>query len=214
MSVNNTIDANNDMTILVKQQLNIKLVIINNNNESLENLYDRNDVVNPIYRFKFTENFMDELMHFSKIHQYDNRKEFKEAWELWVNENNDIVKNEIVRLTKLNYVGDINNKMYKSARYYFRTKSIVKIPAVARKEYISLDNDILHAMDEHIENNRKQKDYSPKNGYISFCNDVKYIETINNSIKLLMKKGIAPSNDISAKIKKTYKNRYSMFIMR
>ena len=33
-----------------------------------------------IYRFKFTEQFMEELYKFSKIHQYDDRKDFKEAW--------------------------------------------------------------------------------------------------------------------------------------
>ena len=40
--------------------------------------------LNPIYRYKFTEHFMEELYEFSKIHQYDARKDFKEAWKIWI----------------------------------------------------------------------------------------------------------------------------------
>lgn len=34
---------------------------------------------NLIYRFKFTENFMKEKYNFSKIHEYEKRKDLKEA---------------------------------------------------------------------------------------------------------------------------------------
>jgi hypothetical protein len=51
-----------------------------------------------IYRYKFTEDFTNELFKFSKIHQYDHRKDFKEAWNVWFEENNEIVNDEIRRL--------------------------------------------------------------------------------------------------------------------
>lgn len=79
-----------------------------------------------IYRFKFTEEFMKDMWIFSKIHQYDHRKDFKEAWVLWLKDNEEIVSQEIVRLQDLRYEGDILDKMFKSARYYFRKKSTEK----------------------------------------------------------------------------------------
>jgi TctA family transporter len=42
---------------------------------------DSNNIVASIYRYKFTQEFMDELYKFSKIHQYDERADFKEAWK-------------------------------------------------------------------------------------------------------------------------------------
>jgi hypothetical protein len=79
-----------------------------------------------------TDEFMKELHNFSKIHQYDHRKDFKEAWNTWIEENNDIVTDEIRRLTEMGYDGDILDKMFKSARYYFRKKSTEKNEPQAR----------------------------------------------------------------------------------
>ena len=56
-----------------------------------------------IYRFKFTEDFMTELYNFSKIHQYDERKDFKEAWKLWTEDNADLITTESTRLNDLGY---------------------------------------------------------------------------------------------------------------
>ena len=57
-----------------------------NNMKSINN--DVNDDINKnIYRYKFTDDFTSELFKFSKIHQYDHRKDFKEAWEIWMEDN-------------------------------------------------------------------------------------------------------------------------------
>lgn len=75
-----------------------------------------------IYRYEFSKEFMDELYHFSKIHQYDDRHTYKEEWDKWINTNYELIKNEKLRLINLGYKGDIENKMFKSGRYYFRKK--------------------------------------------------------------------------------------------
>jgi hypothetical protein len=49
------------------------------------------EIYSQIYRFKFSKEFMEELHNFSKIHQYDERKDFKEAWKIWIEDNNDII---------------------------------------------------------------------------------------------------------------------------
>lgn len=167
-------------------------------------------VDHTIFRFKFTEEFMKELYQFSKIHQYDHRKDFKEAWLLWLDENMDLVRTEIERLFQLGYEGNVIDKMFKSARYYFRKKSTTKVVPKQRRQYISINHNVLEAMDEHIKKNRKDSDYQPKNGFITFCKDNEII--MKECIKTMMDNNIQDVELIENKLKKTYKNRYFMLI--
>ena len=160
---------------------------------------------NNIYRYNFDENVMDELSTFAKLHQYNERKEYKESWKLWLEENNDMVKKEEDRLKNLGYEGDALDKMYKAARYYFRKKPQVKNEPKQRRKYISMEQDIITLMDEHIYRNIVALDYTPSNGYSEFCK--MNIESIKIEIKRMLEIGIN-ADDISSKIKKTYKNRY------
>ena len=163
-----------------------------------------------IYRFKFTEQFMEELYKFSKIHQYDDRKDFKEAWKVWTEENEDIINEESVRLNNLGYPkeGDIIDKMFKSARYYFRKKSTEKKQPIQRRQYISVTRELLDAMDNHIEENMLKEDYQPKTGFVSFCKGNEKV--LKESLTKIFEQGIKDSELIQDKIKKTYKNRYFM----
>ena len=164
----------------------------------------------PIFRFKFTEEFMVDLYKFSKIHQYDHRKDFKEAWFNWVEENDDIIQEEIDRLDNLGYDGDILDKMFKSARYYFRKKSPIKAEPKTRRQYISVNHDLLDAMDAHIRSTIRSDGFQPKNGFVLFChaNDQLVKRTIVNIYKT-----VSPDfKMIQQKLKKTYKNRYFMLI--
>jgi hypothetical protein len=161
-----------------------------------------------IYRFKFTESFMEELYNFSKIHQYDDRKDFKEAWKIWTEENETIVDEEMRRLLNLGYEGDVLDKMFKSARYYFRKKSSEKKEPRQRRQYICVNRELLDAMDKHIEEHIYNADYQPKTGFIIFCKDNENI--LKETISKIYEQGIKESKIIEDKIKKTYKNRYFM----
>jgi len=162
-----------------------------------------------IYRFKFTEEFMSELYKFAKIHQYDHRKDFKEAWTKWTEENSDIIINETDRLIALGYKNEenIDDKMFKSARYYFRKKSPVKPEPKQRRQYISVDSDLLETMDRHIVVNRDSK---PESAFILFCKENEDI--LRQSIGQFLIKGVNDTQLIQAKIKKTYKNRYFLLV--
>ena len=155
-----------------------------------------------IYRYKFTQEIMDELHNFSKIHQYDDRTQFKEAWQLWTIEFDETIRVEIQRLSYNGYEGDILDKMFKSARYYFRKKSSVKPDVNERREYVSFQKDILILMDQHI-NLTKLK---PADGFTDFCNT--NMEALKKEIAYLVEHNIKDSKQIQAKFKKTYKNRY------
>jgi len=164
-----------------------------------------------IYRYKFTQEFMDELHKFSKIHQYDDRKSFKEAWDNWLEENDELVQDEMERLTNLNYEGDILDKMFKSARYYFKKKGTTKPEPKSRRQYLSVQKDLLDAMDEHILKNKSEPDYKPSDGFSDFCNT--HLDLLKEEVvRLVVEHNVNDVNVIKDKIKKTYKNRY--FILR
>jgi hypothetical protein len=161
-----------------------------------------------IYRFKFINEFIEDLYKFSKIHQYDSRQDFKEAWKIWTEENSDIIEEETSRLTRLGYDGDILDKMFKSARYYFRKKSTEKKEPKLRRQYINITRDVLNSMDAHININMSNEDYKPKTGFVSYCKDNELLLRV--TIKQMYDNGITDSQLIQDKIKKTYKNRYFM----
>ena len=163
---------------------------------------DLDDKFINIYRYKFTQEFMDILHNFSKIHQYDDRHVFKESWTNWIAEYEEQIKLEVERLSYNGYEGDILDKMFKSARYYFRKKSTIKSDAKERREYISLQKEILILMDTHI----KENELKPADGFIDFCN--KNVEGLKLEIAYLIKNNINDYKIIQDKLKKTYKNRY------
>ena len=182
-----------------------------------DNLSEYKDNIN-IYRYKFSENIISILNIFSKIHQYDDIKTFKEAWNLWIEDNNEVIENEIRRLNSINYEGDILDKMFKSARYYFRKKSNEKKEPIKRKSYIGSQKELLDLMDKHISSNIiSNKNFKPSSGFDSFCIDSDHIDILHNEINRLKldikNKDIDEvKNEIKNKIKKTYKNRYFMLI--
>jgi len=167
---------------------------------------EKSDIIPNIYRYKFTEDFMIELYKFSKIHQYDHRKDFKEAWNIWLEEEEELIESEIRRLTGLGYDGDILDKMFKSARYYFRKKSTEKKEPVERRTYISVRKELLDAMDYHIKSNITNPEYKPSEAFATFCRGA--LDLLKEEVGLLCKNGFNDTHEISDKFKKTYKNRY------
>lgn len=161
---------------------------------------------NTIYRFTFSGEFNNELFTFAKIHQYDDRKDFKNAWTTWIEENNANIENEIRRINQLGYEGDVLDKMFKSARYYFRKKPNQKKEVVERKEYICLNKQFLETIDDHVKTNMNK----PSDGFLDFCKT--NTDVLKEEIVELQQNGITNINDIKNKIKKTYKNRYFLIM--
>lgn len=176
----------------------------------VDSKFDENNLHVGIYRYKFENKFIEELFKFSKIHQYDHRSDFKEAWNIWMNENNEIIDGEVRRLTNLGYDGDIIDKMYKSARYYFRKKNTEKKEPTKRRVYVGTQKELLESMDEHIKTNISSKDIKPSDGFDDYCK--KNIDILKEEINLLCKAGYKDTNEIKLKIKKTYKNRYFLIV--
>ena len=179
--------------------------------KSRNNTFNSPSSIN-IYRYKFTQEFMNEIYQFAKIHQYDERKYFKEAWEVWMETQSELINSEVNRLTTLNYQGDIIDKMFKSARYYFRKKGTVKKEPIQRSSYVAINKDLLDAMDEHITKNMTKKEYKPSDGFVDFCNT--NVPLLKEEVARLFEEECVQKDAkiVEKKIKKTYKNRYFIII--
>lgn len=184
-----------------------------NNDQHTDTLDDerQNDTcfIKQIHRFKFSDNFMNILNQFSKLHQNDNRKDYKDAWKIWCEGNSDAIREECKRLNELGYDGNIQDKMYRSSRYYFRKKPTVKPEPRKRRKYISCEHDLLMAMDKHIADVYK-KQTTPADGYTLFCENNSKL--LKEEITKIIDTGMKDKEMITGKIKKTYKNRYFLYI--
>ena len=165
-----------------------------------------------IFRYKFSDVIMTELHNFAKLHEFDHRTDFKDAWKIWVEDNTDIINKEIIRLNEHGYPEskDVIDKMYKSARYYFRKKSVVKVDAKKRRNYIRLSKRILGVIDDHLNNNVNNADFKPCNAFLDFYD--KHTLIIEEEIEDLCSKGSLELKEIQNKMKKTYQNRYFVFV--
>ena len=175
------------------------------------------------FRYTFSQEFTEQMSYFAKIHQFDDIKAFKEAWKSWSEEDNHIaslINTEQKILMEQGYDGNIIDKMFKSARYYYRKKKeIPTSPPQERREYIGCSIKILEIMDVYIktkflENTIKTNDnkikttISPANAYNEFCNI--YKQSIVDELELLEQQPDCKldSKILNEKIKKTFKNRY------
>lgn len=161
------------------------------------------------YRFKLSEEVTDAVTRFSRKHAHDNRSDYKEAWREWCEEHLRLVTVETDRLRGLGYTGDICEKMYKAGRYYFRKKDFSETAQPQeRRNYVSMEHEVLSAMVSHIHTIMNNEDFTPANGYGNFCQT--NIELLREEVKRLCEAGQIDGQSLAAKIKKTYKNRYFM----
>jgi len=181
--------------------------------EEVDNIipHEKNNTIPKIntYRHNFSKGFTEVLFNFAKIHQFDGRENYNEAWKEWVDENDDIIRREIQLLNSNGFDGDCIKKMYKSARYYFRTKSSEKSKEKNRRKYVPVTCEFIESIDEHVINYTFKNNISPHDGFINYCENNK--ELLKNEILEFKEHGIVDPVEITSKFKKTYKNRYFIY---
>lgn len=165
------------------------------------------------YRFKFNDEITDIVNRFSKLHANEERNYYNHYWQLWLLENDDLIRREESRLIEAGYKGDINEKLYKSARYYHRKKTDKTDKTdktcsekLKRRNYVSVSSDFIEAIDSHIKNFVKPQELSPASGYDDFCKKNNIL--LSTEVITLQEENDFDKDYIFSKIKKTYKNRY------
>ena len=154
------------------------------------------------FRFEFSKAFIQELSRFSKVHQYDERHTYKKEWAAWKSDPEiaEIMEMEKRRLEENGYAGDIDDKMFKSGRYYFRKKTATPAAAAtpaeeelvaeddetpaatpttpatptaakSRKAYITMSKQCIKMMDAHITKHSTTPNFKPSSCYDNFYNE-------------------------------------------
>lgn len=173
--------------------------------------------IKKIYRFNFSNTIIENILNFSRLNMYIERKIFKEKWIEWKETNKEELEIEYKRLITLGYTGDFNNKLFKATRYYFKdkqsTSNTEKVPSKSdtKRKYIFLDYDIIKLMENHIKEIYSKKIYSkefkPSIGYNNFIllhkNSIdREIINLKNSDHL----SLDTRDKCLSKLKKSYKN--------
>lgn len=186
----------------------------------------------PVFRYKFSDMITVQLNNFAQIHKHESRQDFKDSWDSWIENNKEVIQLETNRLEQMGFQGNIEDKMYKSTRYYFCKKTNEKKQPQKRRKYVSISKELINAMDIHIEiclrhmnvdmnndvvdnlqkeNNNNPNEYivynyKPSTGFINFCETNYYL--VQNEKDRIYKESKMNNEDIELKLKKTYKNRY------
>ena len=180
------------------------------------------------YRFDFTDEIQSHLQNFAKIHRYDDRHAFKDAWTNWIKtpEIAELIGQEIDILETNGFKGDALDKMFKSVRYYYRKKlnkseqmtTLEPEPDQIYAGFSStflkmIDDEILQQINSHItiddqdpSDKTIQLSLQQAKAYQVFCQNYK-TQIYTEFVAMRNKYGTIPDN-ISAKMKKTYKNRF------
>ena len=191
-----------------------------------------NNNTHRVLRFEFSPAVIHSVTAFVGTHRYDDRKTYKEAWTAWLltKDTAALLDAEHARLNNLGYTGDVADKLFKSARYYFRGK--LQQPSQQpsqqqrrRQKYVTVNRTLLDAMDEHIERGIN----TPALGFADFCTahaedavlqtevaslfarySETYRETYRETNAINATSDTQIMQEILNKLKKTYKNRYFM----
>ena len=175
-------------------------------NVNIGNL-DQNIVLQQ-HHFNYSDEFAEQLATFAMAHLDDRSKEFKTAWKEWTESNDAMIQREVVAMKTAGYEGSVEEKMYFSARYYYRKKAIrektekqTTEDKLLRKKYECIDRTILNQMNDHIVSQicSATNTDAVNGGVISIMTPSKsfsnYCEVFNISLK-------------DANTKKNYKNLY------
>jgi hypothetical protein len=161
-----------------------------------------------IFRYKLDATLLDIIIEFAQVHKHDDSSQFREEWDNFSVNNKIVIDREKRRLTGIGYTGDMDDKMYKSARYYFKNKvEKEETGTKKRRKYVTLDKCFLSDMDRHIYQVAFKQDMKPAHAYNNFISDEIYSSKLDTVVQELLDREWKEC-DANVKIKKTYKNRY------
>lgn len=159
------------------------------------------------YRFKFNKELLDSIKEFSKLHSNDNCDDFLDAFHLWKRVNNEIISLEEKRILDLGFNGNIEEKIYKSARYYFKNKknTTYKLNKQLKTNYIPRNPVFFKMMETYINKNPIKASLL----YKEFINetDTYILSEINTEI-VRLKTFELNQTECLQKIKKMFNNAY------
>jgi hypothetical protein len=186
-------------------------------------------------KYAFSDEFSHEIHAFSKEHYQEPLKVFKESWQTWISipDIQTAIQNEIAFIKSKHFSGtddDIMQKIYISARFYYRKKEKKEKKIMGtkvdhddelnhkQKLHVGFSQGFIQFMDTYIQkqivaasHNKDIIKISQKESFQQFT--LTHISDIKNELFILKEKYDAleqdfVSLDIAQKIKKAYQNRF------
>ena len=185
-------------------------------------------------RYNFTSEMMEKIQEFTRIHQFDERKKYKEEWNCWIStqEIHLKVSNEILRLRGEGCKWEeeyIKDKMYKTSKFYYKRKMAQSntantntntntntASAKEKEKYKGFTKAFLRKIDEYIMDKIKEKskassttevDVVPIKLYNEYC--MNHQDDIKKEILRLREFHRKINGEVfSEKLKKTFSHRF------
>ena len=183
---------------------------------------DTHGMAVPTHRFTLSPAVEDALNALSEAGFHTLlRSEADTRWGEFVTENEGMFETERRRLTALGYMGDLNTKMFRSARYYRGPRQQAAgagdgaragadgaaAEPVVRREYIAPPEHLLALMDEHVRLHCfGAEPRPPAHGWAAF--QTEYGQAVTLVTQGLTGSDRLTSEQADAKVKKAYKNRH------
>jgi hypothetical protein len=107
-----------------------------------------------ILRFKFQQNELYEsLKYFADLHKYDDTKTLKLYFTEWLEKNKQLVDYERDFLKTHHYETNIEDKLYKSIKYYYIKKLLKENepPKKTQRSYVTIPKELMAEIQKDIE---------------------------------------------------------------
>jgi len=144
-----------------------------------------------VLRFKFQqEELCESLKYFANLHKYDDKETLIIYFTEWLEKNKTFIEKEREYLDEQQYKTNIEDKLYKSIKYYYIKKYLKSEEKKEKKErtYTSIPKELMEQIQEDIECALNENPrFKPSHRFVEFKQNKNFDEI---------------------KLKKAYKNQY------
>ena len=120
----------------------------------------------------------------------------------------ELIEREKNDLEKRGYAKSIQEKMYRSVRYYFKNKSTSRKEPKKRTVYRPLHRTLLDDMTRHVREVAMSEKYKPAHAYNNFYANDRYNKNLKSEKERMQTEWGLTELEVEKKVKKTYKNRF------
>ena len=147
--------------------------------------------MSSILRFKIHQSeLIHEMIHFADLHKFDESCVIKSEYALWLEKHRPLIEEEKEFLQRHKYKQPLEDKIFKSIKYYYMKKNDVE-KIEKKRDYSFIPKTIMEIIKNDIcEQLEKDPSFKPKLRFELF------------------KKSISMENLEESKLKKAYKNQY------
>ena len=158
------------------------------------------------FRFVYSPEIETMLRDFAKEHEEEERKQFKQSWHVFMEENKPLLENEAERITQEGYDKDVYAKMFHTIKYYYVKKS---------KKQKQQEKEVTQTTDQptkHRSYNKLGKEWLQTiSGFIkedlNMYKDTKEIKP-EYSYNRFLEKHLTGDEELQIRIKKSYKTQF------